>query len=277
MESEKLVNTFKDFCSSGKFHALLILLLSSLLYHMVPKNNLTNFFDIFVSLFIVIFVVYLIVMALYITHKFNKGSERQGKKKYDNAIKYYDSVIRIHQNNRFIFPVLNLILGINPETVLKATTKIPTSTTYNKVMHKDNTLFEQSNSISAQEYSPYTYELDEYILRNTNIFTATYYNKGNSNAALKDYKEAIEAFDKAIAIDPKYATAYYSRGNSKALLKKDYNGAIEDYSKAIAIDPTDAYAYKNRGNSRTAIKDYEGALKDFDKAIELNPGHKHGL
>ena len=40
---------------------------------------------------------------------------------YQKAIKYYDNVIRIHQNNRFIFPILNLILGINPETGLTGT------------------------------------------------------------------------------------------------------------------------------------------------------------
>ena len=279
MEYEKLVNILKNFYGSSK--QLACRLVNPVICFYSSLEFRTYFIVIFITslalaymttafglidLILVFLVLFLIATAFYVIHKFNKGSEKQRKGDYQKAIKYYDNVIRIHQNNRFIFPILNLILGINPETGLKAPTKIPNGRVSR--IHK--------NILSVQEF-PYAYELDEYILRNTNIFTATYYNKGNSNVALKDHEEAIKAFDRAIEIDPRYATAYYSRGNSKALLKKDHNGAIEDYSKAIAIDPKDAYAYKNRGNSRTAMKDYQGALKDFDKAIELNPRHKHGL
>ena len=194
MKFEKQDNTLKDFCSSGKFHIPLVFLLSSALAYMITKNNPTDFFDVFVSLVIILFVVYLILMALYITRSFNKGLEKQRKGDYQKAIKYYNSVIRIHRNNRFILPALKLILGIDPETDLKAPTEIPTKIPDGRVSqtHKDNILFVQK--------FPYTYELEEYILRNTNIFTATYYNKGNSNAALKNHEKAIEAFDKAIEI-----------------------------------------------------------------------------
>ena len=259
--ARRLVNPVIYFYSSLEFraHFIVIFITCLALTSMITAFGL-------IDLIIVFLVLFLIATAFYIIHKFNRGSEKQREGDYQKAIKYYDNVIRIHQNNRFIFPILNLILGINPETGLK----VPTKMLDGKVSRT------HKNILSVQEF-PYDYELDEYILRNTNIFTATYYNKGNSNVALKDHEEAIKAFDRAIEIDPMYATAYYSRGNSKALLKKDHNGAIEDYNKAIAIDPRDAYAYKNRGNSRTAIKDYQGALKDFDKAIELNPGHEYGL
>ena len=211
----RLVKPVICFYSSLEFriHFIVIFIICSALAYMTTAFGL-------IDLIIVFLVLFLIATALYIIHKFNKGSEKQREGNYQKAIKYYDNVIRIHQNNRFIFPILNLILGINPETGLKAPTKIPNG----RVSQT------RKNILSVQEF-PYAYELDEYILRNTNIFTATYYNKGNSNVALKDHEEAIKAFDRAIEIDLKYATAYYSRGNSKALLKKTTTGRLKTIVK----------------------------------------------
>ena len=53
------------------------------------------------------------------------------------------------------------------------------------------------------------------------------------------YQEAIEAYTKAIELDPKYAVAYYGRGLIYVVLG-DYRQAIRDYDKAIELDPKDA-------------------------------------
>ena len=63
---------------------------------------------------------------------------------------------------------------------------------------------------------------------------------------LKQYKEAIADYDKAIELNPKDAKAYYNRGNAKHQLKQ-YKEAIADYDKAIELNPKDANAYNNRG------------------------------
>ena len=277
MKFEKIINTLKNSYGSSKRLACRLVKPAICFYSSLEFRDrliviLTACFVLTwiiialgIDLIIVFLVLFLIATAFYIIHKFNKGSEKQREGDYQKAIKYYDNVIRIHQNNRFILPILNLILGINPETGLKAPTEIPDGRVSRT--HKNSIMF-------VQEF-PYAYELDEYILRNTNIFTATYYNKGNSNVALKDHGEAIKAFDRAIEIDPMYTTAYYSRGNSKALLKKDHNGAIEDYSKAIELDPKFAGAYYNRGFAKENRQDHKEAIADYDKAIELDP--KFGL
>ena len=51
---------------------------------------------------------------------------------------------------------------------------------------------------------------------------------------LKDYKEAINDFNKVIELDPHYADAYYNRGISK-YYTNDLNGACEDAKKSRSL------------------------------------------
>ena len=86
----------------------------------------------------------------------------------------------------------------------------------------------------------------------------------------KDYKGAIEAYSKAIEINPAHPSAYNNRGASRHYLQ-DYQGAKEDYSKSIEINPKDADAYYNRGLAKTYLKDYRGAILDYNRVIKINP------
>ena len=62
---------------------------------------------------------------------------------------------------------------------------------------------------------------------------------------------------------------YYNRGDAKLKLK-DYKNAILDYNKAIELDPNYVDAYNVRGLAKYDLKDYGGAILDFNKVIELN-------
>jgi tetratricopeptide (TPR) repeat protein len=53
---------------------------------------------------------------------------------------------------------------------------------------------------------------------------------------LKRYKEALDAFNKAIELDPQNADAWYNKGVVLELMGKTY-AAEDSYSKAIKIDP----------------------------------------
>jgi tetratricopeptide (TPR) repeat protein len=97
-----------------------------------------------------------------------------------------------------------------------------------------------------------------------------YYNKGNALGELGKPEEALEAFDKAIELDPKFAQAYYNKGNALGKLGKPEE-ALVAYEKAIEIDQKDAQAYYNKGNALGELGKPEEALEAFDKAIELDP------
>ena len=59
-------------------------------------------------------------------------------------------------------------------------------------------------------------------------------------------EEAIEAYNKALAIKPDYAEAYNNMGNALKEQGK-LEEAIEAYNKALAIKPDYADAYYNMG------------------------------
>jgi tetratricopeptide (TPR) repeat protein/uncharacterized tellurite resistance protein B-like protein len=98
----------------------------------------------------------------------------------------------------------------------------------------------------------------------------TFIEEGNKKAGAKDYQGAIEAFNKAIELNPGSAVAYQKRGQVKCDLV-DFQGAIEDFNKAILIDKDWWGFYLNRGSAKKSLKDYQGAIEDYDKVIEMNP------
>lgn len=88
----------------------------------------------------------------------------------------------------------------------------------------------------------------------------------------KEYPQAIDHFNRAIRIDPKYAPAYHGRGVAN-LNQGEWDRAVADFSEAIRLDPTDARARYDRAVAYSRAGDYDRALTDFGEAIRLNPGY----
>src|SRR5205807_1552851 len=88
--------------------------------------------------------------------------------------------------------------------------------------------------------------------------------KGNLDAAIAD-------FDKAIALDARFAGAHYNRA-SAARAKGDLKLAIAELTKAIESPQNDhlSETYNNRGTIRHEQGDNVGAIVDFNKAIEID-------
>jgi tetratricopeptide (TPR) repeat protein len=96
-----------------------------------------------------------------------------------------------------------------------------------------------------------------YIIRGN-----AYFNKGDYNAATRDY-------DQAIGLDPKNAAAFYNRGNVFNRLGR-YDEAIKNYDKAIELKPDYAIAFNNRCFVYNAKGQQDQAIKDCDQAIRLD-------
>jgi tetratricopeptide (TPR) repeat protein len=83
------------------------------------------------------------------------------------------------------------------------------------------------------------------------------------------YQEAIDSYDKAIGINPKYAEAWNNKGVALGSLSK-YQEAIESFDKAIEINPNNADAWYNRACGEIRKGKIESGLEDLKKAIEID-------
>ncbi len=101
-------------------------------------------------------------------------------------------------------------------------------------------------------------------------YAKAHYNRGITLRNLHRPQEALAAYDKAIALNPEYAKAHYNRGNVLRDLHRPQD-ALAAYDTAIALDPDDAEAHNNRGAALRDLGRYEEALTACDKTIALNP------
>jgi tetratricopeptide (TPR) repeat protein len=95
-------------------------------------------------------------------------------------------------------------------------------------------------------------------------------NKGISLDSLGRYEEAIQCYDKAIELDPRWAGAWIGKANSLNNLGR-YEEAIHWCDKAIEVEPRYTFAWNNKGNALNSLGRYEEAIQCYDKAIELDP------
>jgi tetratricopeptide (TPR) repeat protein len=85
------------------------------------------------------------------------------------------------------------------------------------------------------------------------------------------YDQAIEAYQKALALRPHYADAQVGLGDAKAA-KGDNEGAIANYQKALALDPLNARVHFSLAKIYYGEKGlYYEAVNAYKKAIELDP------
>jgi TolB-like protein len=103
-----------------------------------------------------------------------------------------------------------------------------------------------------------------------------FYDRGNDDG----YRRSIDAFHKAIQLDPSYASAYADLAVSEYLIAGDVSGwerALAAAEKAVALDPNEAAGYSARGLVRANLRwDWTGAEADVEKALALAPGDGRG-
>lgn len=98
-----------------------------------------------------------------------------------------------------------------------------------------------------------------------------WFEKGLQLIKAGDRQGAIDAYSKAIELDPKYVNAYGERGFAYAK-SGDYEQAIADFSKAIELAPKLALAYEMRGlayDRMLGLDDYQKAIQDWKTAAKL--------
>lgn len=105
--------------------------------------------------------------------------------------------------------------------------------------------------------------------------------RGVAFSMLKNYKGAIEDFDRLISLNPDFTIAYMARGVARyenARLNEDQRMAMQeiamaaaDFDTATKLDPRLIHAWFNKGYILYSQRDYSQASECFTKAIELDP------
>lgn len=87
---------------------------------------------------------------------------------------------------------------------------------------------------------------------------------------LKRYSEAIEAYEKALAIQPNFPIALNNMGNS---LRYAYRPEDSDaaFQRALKLDPNYLNAHKNRGTLHAWLGNIDLAVESYRKAKRLSP------
>ncbi len=100
----------------------------------------------------------------------------------------------------------------------------------------------------------------------------SFYQQGIAKAQAQDYREALQAFDQAIATQPNFTEAYYSRGLARFKLN-DLTGAIADYTAAIRLEANHTRFYFARSLTYLNQGDLQAAIADAEQVIRLSADH----
>ena len=99
--------------------------------------------------------------------------------------------------------------------------------------------------------------------------TAALYDLAITKEVLHKNNEAINVYDKLIAVDDKFTQAYYNRGRLK-LLNGKYDSAIDDFEAALKLEPINADARNEIALAHWNQKLYQEAYNDIQEAYDLN-------
>lgn len=87
---------------------------------------------------------------------------------------------------------------------------------------------------------------------------------------LKDYENAIRAFDYATLIDDEFLGAFMEKAKAYERLKR-YEEAIESYNRTIALDDATSYALLRIGKCHERLGNTALALKYYNETVHEDP------
>lgn len=108
-------------------------------------------------------------------------------------------------------------------------------------------------------------------VRENSSSDATFYNYGLALRGLRRPLDAIENFDRALALDAGVAETWNSRGVALNDLER-YQEAVRDFERAISLNRKYAQAYCNLGYSLQKLHWYDHAMHAYGAALEISPG-----
>lgn len=96
-----------------------------------------------------------------------------------------------------------------------------------------------------------------------------YAERGDNYHCMRKYKQAIDDYNKAIALMPQDVSFLAARGKTYYKLKK-YQLALKDFNEAILLDKMNWRALRDRGRLYYTLKKPDNSLRDLNDALSYN-------
>lgn len=150
----------------------------------------------------------------------------------------------------------------------------------------------------SKQYTESYNELERYLMQNcesvkrATTTTETEYNKFSENQTALDFytkavnvskeenwKEAIQNYEQAVKIDPKFIYAWDNLGITYRRVG-DYDKALNAYKQSLAVDPKGKMPLQNIAITYVYKKEYQKAIDaylDFDKTYPGDPEVYYGM
>ncbi len=157
-----------------------------------------------------------------------KGSFAQANESFEKALQIYDQAIESRPGD------INATLNATNKKVLLLA----------KLERFDEAISTLDSAIESYPENPEAWKIRGFAL---------------INIAEKSIAESSEAENK-------------TAGGSTAELYGIYNQSLQAFQRAMDLDPDDAEAWRGRALAYSGLKDHDEALKASDKAVEIDPG-----
>lgn len=161
------------------------------------------------------------------------------------------------------------------ETIMSDKNRLEEATErYNKLQAEYDALKKQMDDLKKNYNSSnenQRQQIKNSVAQNNKYFNALLeLEQGNNFYFQKDYQNAIQAYSRAINLNPNFAEAYNNRGNSYFQLQQ-YSQAQQDLQTSANFNKFDARIHNNLGSVYLLQNMYDAAINEYSQAINLNP------
>ena len=200
-----------------------------------------------------------------------KADERFDFGEYEDAIKYYDMVLKIEPDN------MAAMVGRDRAYRLAEKDNVATQRFLKRNNMDSPTLYMMGGQmlVNAKQYSR---AIDTF-----NIVAATHPNNHMAHFSMGEafleyskktkkglLKKALKCYNDTLRIKPDFNDAIYNRTMVLFHLKK-YERAIKHCDEMLSINPDDAVALEQKGYNLNGMHEYEDAVRCFDEALKISP------
>ncbi len=194
-------------------------------------------------------------------------------KKYQESINNINSALKLDETNAKGYFLKGLCYKESGDTA-KAISSLQTA------CEQDNEYYDayvEVGRLFALKGNPLSIQYFNNALKINPKSTEVVYLVGKFYQDGKKYKQAVEAYEKLLQMDPHYKFAHYNLGAIELITTKDHKKCIGYFSKAIEDDAQYAEAYFARGICYEELKDYDNAVADYKMAVQYRPNYEEAI